>query len=167
MEPSIIEKDQIILVGFSFFGDPFEFSGGWTEENEIGRLWQRFITFCSQHQGQIKHVVDEQTAYEVHIYNQETQTKGHFEVFVGMEVADLKDVPVEMLVKTLPASKYAVFTLQGAQIASDWSHEIYSEWLPKSGYQLGADFSFQYYDRRFKGLDQLEESELDVYVPIQ
>ncbi|GEM_PF-3859724 len=41
MEPTIRELDQIILVGFSFFGDPFAESSGWTEENEIGRLWNR------------------------------------------------------------------------------------------------------------------------------
>ena len=42
MEPRIVESERIILVGFSFFGDPFALSAGWTEENEIGRLWQRF-----------------------------------------------------------------------------------------------------------------------------
>jgi predicted transcriptional regulator YdeE len=37
MEPVIIEKDQMALLGFSFYGDPFRPSAGWTEENEIGR----------------------------------------------------------------------------------------------------------------------------------
>ena len=43
MEPTMIEKRQMMLLGFSFFGDPFKISGGWTEENEIGRLWKRFM----------------------------------------------------------------------------------------------------------------------------
>jgi len=41
MQPTFVERDQIILVGFGFLGDPFATSGGWTEENEIGRLKQR------------------------------------------------------------------------------------------------------------------------------
>jgi hypothetical protein len=49
MEPRIIEKDQIILVGFSFFGDPFATSAGWTEENEIGRVWQRLMAYLEIH----------------------------------------------------------------------------------------------------------------------
>jgi hypothetical protein len=36
MEPARIEKRQMTLLGFSFFGWPFEISGGWTEENEPG-----------------------------------------------------------------------------------------------------------------------------------
>jgi len=43
MEPTIVERNQITLVGFGFFGDPFAASGGWMEENEIGRLWNRFV----------------------------------------------------------------------------------------------------------------------------
>ena len=46
MEPTIIERDKIILVGFSFFGDPFQ-AGEWTEENEIGRLWNRFMAYLN------------------------------------------------------------------------------------------------------------------------
>ena len=38
VEIHYFEKDQIILLGFSFFGDPFSISGEWTEDNEIGRL---------------------------------------------------------------------------------------------------------------------------------
>ena len=36
MEVRVVEKDQMLLVGLSFFGDPFKSSAGWTEENEIG-----------------------------------------------------------------------------------------------------------------------------------
>ena len=45
MEPRLVEADRITLVGFSFFGDPFRMSAGWTEENEIGRLWKRFMAY--------------------------------------------------------------------------------------------------------------------------
>ncbi len=48
VEPRLVDKDQIILVGFSFFGDPFKFSGGWSEENEIGRLWKRFMAYLQE-----------------------------------------------------------------------------------------------------------------------
>lgn len=167
MEPTaIIEKGQMLLVGFSFFGDPFSMSGEWTEENEIGRLWHRFISYMTKNQDCIKHIVDNEVAYEVHVEHEETKLKGHSEVFVGVEVEELEDVPVEMLMKTLPPITYAVFTLKGQQITSDWPKMI-GQWMTQSGYQQAYTYGFQRYDQRFKGIERIDESELDVYVPIK
>ncbi len=165
MEPTIIERGQILLIGFSFFGDPFQVSSEWTEENEIGRLWNRLMAFLAVSGDSIKHVKAD-VGYELHVEHPETAAKGHFEVFVGLEIESLEAAPVELLVKILPATKYAVFTLRGQQINGDWPHYIYQEWLPGSGYQAAYRYNFQYYDQRFKGLDRLDESQIDVYVPI-
>jgi AraC family transcriptional regulator len=166
MEPTIVEKRQMMLLGFSFFGDPFEFSGGWTEENEIGRLWKRFMAYWVEHQHRIKHVKTDLVMYEVHIEHEETKRTGEHEVFVGLEVEKLEDVPVEMSVKILPPVTYAVFTIQGEQITSDWPGMI-SEWMLPSGYRLAYAYNFQLYDERFKGLERIHESAIDVYVPIE
>ena len=167
IEPRIIEKDQMTVLGFSFFGDPFELSRGWTEENEIGRLWSRFMTYLREHGSSIQHIKGDQVSYEIHIYHDETASMGVFEVFVGVEVEKLENVPVEILVKVLPATKYAVFTVEGQDIISDWSLWFSAEWLPSSGYQLAHPYHFQYYDQRFKGLDKVDESAIDVYIPIK
>ena len=166
MEPRIIKENQIMLVGFSFFGDPFAESGGWTEENEIGRLWNRFTIYLTDHRDRIKHIKDDACAYEVHVESEETASKGHREIFVGVEVERLEDIPVEMLAKILPPAQYAVFTLKGEQITSDWSKMIW-EWMSGAGYESAYPYGFQLYDQRFKGLDNLEGSELDVYVPVK
>ena len=39
--------------------------------------------------------------------------------------------------------------------------------MSRSGYQRAYPYGFQRYDERFKGLDQIDESVLDVYVPIR
>ena len=166
MEPKIVEKGKMMLVGLSFFGDPFKTSAGWTEENEIGRLWVRFMAFLENQGQSIKHIKGHDVSYEVHIEHAETQEKGEYEVFVGMEVEKLKDVPVALLVKILPQTNYAVFTLEGEQITSDWNKMIYEEWLPGSGYQIKYDFAIECYDHRFKGVDNIAESVLDVYIPV-
>ncbi len=167
MEATIVKREQIVLVGFTFFGDPFAASEGWTEENEIGRLWQRFMAYMAQHGGCVKHIENPAVYYEVHIMHEDTDVKGHIEVFVGMQVARLEDVPVQLAVKMLPATDYAVFTLVGEQIISDWPRMIYQEWMPESGYETAHSFMFQFYDQRFKGLDQIDASVLDVYVPVK
>jgi AraC family transcriptional regulator len=166
MEPTIVEKDRIILLGLNFFGDPFTMAG-WTEENEIGRLWKRFEAYLTQNADRIKNVKDFQVGYEVWSADEETAAKGNFDIFVGLEIKDLADVPPDLLIKVLPATKYAVFTFEGKQITSDWPRMIYQEWLPDSGYQSAHQYNFQLYDERFKGLDKIEESAIDVYVPIK
>ena len=165
MEPIILEKPAITLVGMSFYGDPFETSAGWTEENQIGRLWERLMAYLAENPDSIQQRVPIQASYEVHIYGPETMTKGLFEVFVGIQVEGIEAIPVDLLVKLLPPTKYAVFTLQGTQISGDWHLEI-DQWISDAGYQHTLPYSFQYYDQRFKGLDNLEESVLDVYMPV-
>jgi predicted transcriptional regulator YdeE len=167
MEPKIVERGQMILVGLGFYGDPFSLSGGWTEENEIGRLWNRFMSYLAQHHDQIKHARREQVAYELQVYHEDTPRTGEFEVFAGIEVEDLEELPLEMSAKILPPATYAVFTLTGDQIGADYYLKIAAEWLPEAGYQSDYRYSLQRYDERFKGVDNLAESVIEVYIPVQ
>ncbi len=166
MQPTILQKEEILLLGLSFYGDPFDTSNVWTEENQIGLTWQRLMRYLEQHSQVIQHRVALDVFYEVHIYGDETNTKGLFEVFVGVPVERLEAVPVELLVKVLPATTYAVFTLEGQAILSDWEMKI-DQWLAEAGYERSHPYSLQYYDPRFKGLDQIAESALDLYMPVR
>ena len=167
MDPKIVTEKEWLVVGMSFYGDPFSQASGWSEENEIGLLWNRFIAFHSQNATAIKHIMDTSALLEIHIETEDTAEKGIFEVFIGARVEKLENVPIECAVKVLPATQYAVFTLKGKEITSDWSKLIYFDWIPSSGYCVPHQYGFQYYDQRFKGLDKIEESTLDVYVPIK
>ena len=68
--------------------------------------------------------------------------------------------------KVLPPTKYAVFTLAGEEITSDWHQMIHRDWLPDSGYQIAYDYAIERYDERFKGLDKIADSVLEVYIPV-
>jgi predicted transcriptional regulator YdeE len=166
MQPQITEAKQITLMGLSFYGDPFDTHAGWDEDNQIGKLWKRFMAFLSQHGEAYRNFHNPNVTYEVHISSEETCEKGLFEVFVGMEIKDITSVPVELLVKILPATQYAIFTIKGEQIRTDWEMML-EGWLSTSGYRCPYSYNFQLYDERFKGLDNLAESTLDVYLPIQ
>ena len=166
MKPRIVERGQIMLAGLSFYGDPFAESGGWTEENEIGRLWNRFMAYLADQGSSTEPADADAPVYEVHVEGEETASRGHREVFVGTEVTSLDEVPVKLLVKILPAATYVVFTLQGEEITSDWSRMI-TDWMEDAGYASAYPFGFQLYDARFLGLDHLAASVLDVYVPIE
>ena len=167
MQPKILEPRQFMLAGMSFYGDPFDTHSGWDEDNQIGLLWKRLMAYF-QKNPDLAYLLSARNWYEVHIYSDETQTRGLFEVFVGVECApdQIATLPPQLLVKNLPETQYAVFTFQGEEISADWE-KILSDWLTSSGYQSTGNYNFQFYDDRFKGLDHLAESVLDVYVPIK
>jgi len=167
VEPKIVQRERITLVGLSFFGDPFREKGGWSEENEIGRLWKRLMAYLGDNRIKLPGRRDVHICYEVHILHPESGETGEYEVFTGFEAADPSVTPPELLVKVLPACSYAVFTLKGEEITSDWYQKIYQSWMPGSGYREAYPYSFQLYDRRFKGMDRLEDSVIDLYIPVE
>jgi predicted transcriptional regulator YdeE len=71
----------------------------------------------------------------------------------------------------LPGGVFAHAVPRGKQITT-WEKTLYDEWLPETWYKRVpiGDHHFQlqvYEEGRFKGVgDLLEESEIDVYVPI-
>jgi predicted transcriptional regulator YdeE len=79
----------------------------------------------------------------------------------------LEDVPLELTVKILPPAAYAIIALEGQQIISDWYKMAFAEWLPGAGYEGEHSHIIQRYDERFKGLDPIDDSVLEVYIPVK
>ncbi|AZO93721.1 hypothetical protein GM661_01100 [Iocasia frigidifontis] len=163
----IIYENTMFLLGMDFYGDPFSNHAFWDENNEIGRLWNRFETFLSKYPEQIKNRIKKNVSLEVFITTEESMKIGIYEVFVGVLVEKIGYIPLNCVAKQLPASKYAVFTLKGNEINSDWQNQIYNKWLPDSGYESPYNYNIQYYDERFKGMDQIKESAVDIYIPVR
>ena len=166
MDIKIIDEKLIILAGMSFYGDPFETSDAWSEENQIGRLWQRLMSYIENHQDSLSWNTHQGASYEVHIFGPEIDTQGLFEVFVGLQISEVAKIPYDLTVKVLPPTAYAVFTLTGKAIIEDWEREMMA-WLGDNGYKEAYPYNFQYYDARFKGMDRIEDSQIDVYIPIE
>ncbi|MFX0210236.1 MAG: GyrI-like domain-containing protein [Candidatus Hodarchaeota archaeon] len=162
----IEDKTLLRLVGCVFYGDPFHSAEGWSVETEIGMVWNRFLNLYKKNKKLIlKHQVNPDISYEVHIEPEEYKETKKFYIFVGVEVKELENIPLEMYLKILPATMYAKFTFQGNNIFKGGNY-IYQEWLPQSIYQEAYPFLIQAYDQtHFKGLDN-KKSELDYYVPI-
>lgn len=167
MKPKLVDTGQMILVGLGFYGDPFGQSAGWTEENEIGRLWQRFMAYLGQHPERIGHIKGDRVAYELQVYHEDTPRTGEFEVFAGVEVERLETIPIELSAKILPPASYAVFELAGEQISEDWYLQMAAEWIPQAGLESDFQYSIQRYDERFKGVDNLAESVIEVWIPVR
>ena len=166
MDPRIVDRDAVKLLGMVFYGDPFKQVQGWSDENEIGKLWARFNHYWEHHKDLFKHVVDPDVGYEVHIGTDEYEETKEYYIMVGAEVGSFDDMPPETFAKILPPATYAIFTLKGSAIASNWGDAIYKEWLPASGYEEAKRFTIERYDARFKG-PRDPESVLEIHVPIK
>jgi predicted transcriptional regulator YdeE len=167
MDVRLVEKGRMILVGMSFYGDPFAQASAWDEDNEIGSLWRRFGSYLAAHP------VDDQkeggkVGYELHIRSDETPKTGRYEVFVGIEVQRLDTVPLLLSAKLLKAAEYAVITVAGSEMEGDWMTKMYAELVPSIGRapDSAAAFSMERYDERFKGMDALAESVFEYYIPL-
>ncbi|MHA1557781.1 MAG: GyrI-like domain-containing protein [Candidatus Heimdallarchaeota archaeon] len=167
MEPKIVNKDEMKLIGCVFYGDPFHSVKGWEMENEIGKLWVRFSNLISEVKHQLKDsIINPTISYEVHIDPVVVKEEKKWYVFIGVEVKNFDNAPLEMFCKILPKTKYAIYTAKSTNFreANDY---IYKEWLPKSKYKESHSFQIQAYDStRFTGMGE-NESEIDFYIPIK
>ena len=167
MNPKIINKDELKLVGCVFYGNPFHSAKGWDIENEIGKLWQRFITVFEKFKPELESIVMNPTiAYEVHIDPVIAKEEKKWYIFVGVEVKKIDAIPLELFCVILPKTKYAIYTTKGNEFqnANDY---LYNKWLPKSKFKESYSFQIQAYDsKRYFGMENME-SEIDFYVPIK
>ncbi len=169
MEARVVKSDGILLVGMSFYGDPFERASAWDEDNEIGALWKRFGSYCAAEPSAVAARADDGTVgYELHIRHAETAKTGRYEVFVGVEVRSLEAVPIRLSAKVLPPADYAVITVRAYEMDGDWMRKMFEEVVPGLGRSVdeAAAFSFERYDERFRGMDTLAESAFDYYIPL-
>lgn len=165
MKTEFVSLDSLLLGGVSFYGDPFSIKSGWDIENEIGKTCNRFINFITENPERI-YSSHRQYLYEVHIYGSETESKGYFEVFVGEEMNTAR-LPITLCTKFIAASDYLKVTLNGTEITGDWSKTLDTEILPSTGFKRNSTYIIQAYDERFKGVDNIEDSVLDVYIPVE
>ena len=167
MEPRIIEQTEMTIVGMVYYGNPFWDAEAAPEQNEIGKLWTRFNAYWESHPEALKHMVDAEIGWELHIGTDEYEETKEYFVMVGVEVSKIEDLPAPTFAKVLPAGQYAVFTLKGEQMTGNWGESIYGGWLPSSAYEEAYSCTIERYDEgRFKGWGD-PESEVEIWVPVK
>ena len=168
MKIQFIEKEPVFLAGMSFYGDPFREAGDWSMDNEIGHLCRRFMEYKQSHQDLLGLIASSDDFYEAHIHTLESSAKGFFEVFVGQPLSadHFGSLPLELSMKILPANQYAQVNLSGEQIFSDWYMDL-DALLKQEGWRRKELYFFQVYDERFKGMEQITESELSAFIPVE
>ena len=166
MEPNIINREQFLIVGMVYYGNPFQEIEVTPDQNEVGKLWARFSTYYDNNPQVFKGEVNPKVGWELHITTDEYEDTKEYYVMVGVEMSEIADLPLPTFAKVLPAGQYAVFTLKGEEMVKDWCKAIYKEWLLSSDYKEAFQCTIERYDGdRFKGWGD-PESEVDIWVPI-
>jgi AraC family transcriptional regulator len=149
MEPRIVRRPALTLVGFSYRGR--------NQQNEIANMWRHF----NMRVGDIKQVVDRHIAYGVmDNYDEES---GEFDYLAAVEVAPGAPIPAGMTCWHVPAQIYAVFGCAQSSLLDTYDH-IYDEWLPASAFVRDFGPEFELYDSGFDPDDP--ESPLCLFVPV-
>ncbi len=150
MEPTIIKREETILVGLA------------SADVNMYALWQAFDAFDKQ----IKHKAAPAIYYEVHTFPDDPHSGQAPEYLVGVVVTQAEDIPAGALVRRLPAGAYAVFTHHLANGGFTGCNEAMDAWLKNRPYQLSPNMSIQVFDDRFKGPNN-PESIIDFLLPIR
>ena len=155
MEPKIVQKPEICLVGMVVYSNP--------AEGEFGKTWDRFM----QHSEDLPQRSNTTDHFGVEFYTKDMEQTGKWFYMAAAEVDNLDVVPISMVAKRLPAATYAVFTVVGGlKKLGEGFQYAYHTWLPNSNYQNAHPFDFELYQEgRFKG--DAEDSEIDIYIPVQ
>ncbi len=166
-EPTIVENKTFKLLGCVFYGDPFHSAKEWSYENEIGKLWQRFLNLTNKYSVLLKKICNNYNlAYELHLEPEEFKDTKQYYVMTGMEVATFEEIPLELFAKILPKTAYVFFTTT-MENKFKYGAYVYKDWLPQHGYQQSFPYVLQSYDgRRYKGLED-PESQIDWFIPVK
>ncbi len=149
MQVEFVTKPAFSVVGMLLNTTPMS--------SEIPALWAQY----GPRMGQLPHLAEPGASYG--IMGKYDQATNRFDYLAGEPVTQVDDVPEGMSRWDVPANSYAVFKAFLPTLHQTM-HEIYSTWLPSSGYQSAEGPGFEYYDKDFDPNDPA--SPLWVYMPV-
>jgi len=157
MEPTFTNKPAFQAIGISYVGK--------NENNEIPGIWEIF----NQRHHEIQQN-DDKCAYGLCFTKPDVSIgefeHGEFEYVAAASVDEDASVPAGMVLRHVPAYKYAVFTHHGKlDTLGDTYKYIYEVWIPQAEEQVHPDrFDMEVYTDEFK-FDS-DDSKFFIYVAV-
>ena len=156
MEHTIISKESFHIIGVELKTTTHD------GKNlvEIPQFWEKVLE-----EGQIEKIPDKKFHDTVLGICMDFEPSSRFSYIIGSEVTSTENTPEDMVCRTIPAGKFAVFTARGKMPDSiqETFKYIYQEWLPNSEYQRANSADFELYDER---CHDPENAQVDIYIPI-
>ena len=157
---------QLNLLGLTFHGDPFHSASDWSQANEIGLLWKRFMTLYQKYAFLLEKLTDNpRAAYEFHFEPADFAQTAHLDIFVGFNQNLPGEIPLDFVVKPLPEVCYLTFT---STLADRSNLEFFfRNWLQdeKVDYIQAYPYVIQLYDERFRSMED-KSSVIEWMIPV-
>ncbi len=151
MNPEFTHRDSFSVIGILYYGK--------NEENEIHQMWKR-------HAHKVLSIANRKRPdqyYGFCFQNEDYIDFGAFSYMIAVEIEALDsfNIPMDMVVKSVPAHEYAVFHHHGGPSKLGETYQyIEGEWLPKQPFKRNDAFDFEFYQ------GNAENESLSIYIPI-
>lgn len=158
-QPTMIERESFQIVGISAQTSN---ANEITPQAKIPKLWSDF--YQQEVMRQIKNPVNKVIFGLYSDY--ETDVNGDYSITLGVEVAATDEIAQGMVVKTIPAAKYLVFTSEKGSmpdiVIKAWQ-DIWA-WFASSEIERAYTGDFERYDERCANP---LEAQVDIYIAIK
>lgn len=131
--------------------------------NKTGELWKSFMPRRHEIKNTVGTDLFSLQTYDANYFKAFNPTLS-FEKWALLEVSDTNTIPEDMEPFILPGGLYAVFFYKGLNTDISIFNYIFSEWLPKSEYNLDQRPHFEILGAKYKNNDP--ESEEEIYIPV-
>ena len=132
-------------------------------DNKTFELWKSFMPRLNEITNKKNNEM-----FSLQVYNEPIilgNFKQEFEKWALVEVSDFENVPNEMETFELESGLYAVFQYKGMNTDNRIFIYIFSDWLPKSDYELDERPHFELLGDKYKNGDP--NSEEEIWIPIK
>ena len=133
------------------------------EDNKTFELWKSFMPRLNEIPNKKSN-----EKFSLQVYNEPLRLghlKQEFEKWALVEVSDFKNVPDKMETFELKSGLYAVFQYKGLSTDNRIFVYIFSNWLPKSDFELDDRPHFEILGEKYKNGDP--NSEEEIWIPIK
>ncbi len=150
MEPQIIDQDEFTVLGVMIYAVP--------PSEPFGPLWQRFMS----HINHIQSLSTDSSFYGVYFDGGE---EGKIDYLAGMRVENVAHVPEGLVMRQVPAARYAAFECSAPQNIGSTYGYIFGTWLPASSFEPAVSHRHGF-DRFFPDTTE-RDSAIRIYMPIK
>ncbi|MFY0688239.1 MAG: GyrI-like domain-containing protein [Cyclobacteriaceae bacterium] len=156
IEPRIVSYQERLLIGVCQ-----EMS---LVDNQTAQLWRSFMPRRSEIGNVIGGDLISMQVFDAdHFKN--FSPANRFVKWAAVEVTNHDLVPEGMWTFIIPEGEWAVFDYKGSSSDPSIFQFIYSQWLPKSGFQLDSRPHFEVLSEKYKNNDP--NSEEEIWIPIK
>jgi AraC family transcriptional regulator len=162
LEPQLINRPTLTVVGL---GAKFIsiLSPKANNSQVIPALWHQYIN----RRGEILHT-DGFADYGLVECLPKSERSDDMEMFyiAAAPVTKIDALPADMISRSLPAGRWAVFTHRGSlETLGQTMRFIHQDWMPKANVRRREGPELEYYGPRFN--PQFNDSELEIMLPIE